>query len=280
EGDWMMLLGRLRYPGVPYHQIGAATNPADPQHWLKRRFSESNLDRVMLHAPTSANRLLPQDYRNRMEALSGIYHARYVLGDWVSVEGALWSSNMIRYREVPKSPWGKDLTQVVVAVDPAVTSGSDSDETGIVVVGKGVDGQAYVLADLSCRLPPAQWAQRAIAAYREFEADRIVAEVNNGGDMVEAVLRAADPSVPYRAVRASRGKRTRAEPVQALYVPSAGRDALVFHAQRFPELENQMVTFDPDGPVSPDRLDALVWGLTELMLSSPTWTGSVVSAIA
>jgi phage terminase large subunit-like protein len=111
------------------------------------------------------------------------------------------------------------LTRVVVAIDPAVTSGQEADETGIVVAGKDKDGHGYVLADISGRYPPTEWARLVIAAYATHGADRIVAEVNNGGDMVGATLRMVDPNVPFSAVRASRGKVVRAEPVAALYQP-------------------------------------------------------------
>jgi phage terminase large subunit-like protein len=207
EGDWMMLGGRLRYPGVPYHQIAAATNPADPQHWLKRRFDEPG-DRLMVHAPTTANRYLPADYLARMSAMTGLYRSRYVEGSWVAVEGALWSPSMIGYGRTPRierhGVAEYDMTRVVVGVDPAVTSGSSSDETGIIVAGIGIDGLVHVLADRSCRLPPAAWAQRVVDAANEFGADRIVAEVNNGGDMVEAVRRSTascrtGPSMPAGA---------------------------------------------------------------------------------
>lgn len=183
------------------------------------------------------------------------------------VPGALWSRQMvedsrIRVELVP------EMERVVVAVDPAVTSGEDSDETGIVVAGKGINGRAYVLADRTCRLSPDGWARRAALAYEEFDADRIVAEVNNGGDLVERVIRTVDPRISYKKVTASRGKRVRAEPVAALY--EQGRVSHVSsEAGGFPELEDQMCSFVPEGmDRSPDRVDALVWALTELMLQS------------
>jgi len=175
------------------------------------------------------------------------------------VPGALWTRKVIEDLRVNEPP---ELARVVVAIDPAVTSGEDSDETGIIVVGRGLDGQGYVLKDLSCRMSPDGWARRAVNAYHEFRADRVVAEVNNGGDLVEKVIRTVDPTVPYRAVRASRGKRVRAEPVAALY--EQGR---VHHVGGLPLLEDQMCAFLPEGSdVSPDRVDALVWAITELML--------------
>ena len=134
----------------------------------------------------------------------------------------------------------------MVAIDPAVASGEQSDETGIIVPARDADGHGYVLADASGHYAPAEWARAAIAAYHAHAADRIVAEVNNGGDMVEATLRMIDPNVPFRAVRASRGKTARAEPVAAFY--EQGR---VHHVGAFPRLEDQMCAFVPGaGPVS------------------------------
>lgn len=174
-------------------------------------------------------------------------------------------------------PIYKNLQRIVIGIDPAVTATEDSDETGIIVAGKGVDGFAYVLEDLSCRLSPEGWARRAINAFHDFKADRIIAEVNNGGDMVEHVLRTIDPKIPYTKVHASRGKAIRAEPIAALY--EQGR---VFHIKPFPDLEDQMCNFVPgnyDG--SPDRLDALVWALSTLMVTNEPsrrlrlWSGGV-----
>lgn len=278
EGDWMMLQGRLRFPGVPWNQIAGATNPADPQHWLKRRFTPSTDERTYLHARTSDNRLLPAAYQKRMAGLQGLYRTRYVEGEWVAVEGALWSPDMIRYEEAPlilrRGELHRDLTRVVVAVDPAVSSGAHSDETGVVVVGLGSDGRAYVLADRSCRLPPEQWAQRVVEAYDEFKADLVVAEVNNGGDLVESVLRTVNTNLSYRGVHASRGKRVRAEPVASLYAQDKVR-----HVGAMVELENELCSYDPDGAVSPNRLDAMVWGITNLMLEN-VWSGSSDVAVA
>lgn len=175
------------------------------------------------------------------------------------VPGALWQRDRI---DALRSRAAPPLRRVVVAVDPAVTSGENADETGIVVAGLADDGHAYVLADLTCRDSPDAWARRAVRAYHEYRADRIVAEVNNGGDLVERIIRTVDGRVPYKAVRASRGKATRAEPVAALY--EQGR---VHHVGMFAVLEDQQCRYVPDGyDGSPDRVDALVWALTELVL--------------
>jgi len=155
-----------------------------------------------------------------------------------------------------------DLQRIVVAIDPAVTSGEDADHTGIIVAGKGIDACGYILADLTCRLSPDGWGRRAVGAYHHYRAERIIAEVNNGGDLVERVIRVVDPNVSFKAVRASRGKAVRAEPIAALY--EQGR---IFHTRPFPELEDELCNFVPDALEGPlDRADALVWALTELML--------------
>jgi phage terminase large subunit-like protein len=179
------------------------------------------------------------------------------------VPGALWQLERIEELRARKAP--QPLERVVVAIDPATTFGPDSDETGIIVIGLGADGCGYVLDDLSGRFPPSEWANRAIQAYRMYSADRIVGEVNNGGAMVEHTLRSVDPAIPFKAVHASRGKLTRAEPVSALY--QQGR---VHHVGVFGPLEDQLTSYDGSrAGSSPDRLDALCWGAHELLLGDP-----------
>ena len=176
------------------------------------------------------------------------------------VPGALWNRDQLDALRVAVAP---ELVRIVVAIDPATTSGDDADETGIIVAGRGIDGQGYLLADLSGRYSPDGWARAAVGAYRGWGADRIVAEANQGGDLVEATLRTVDPGVAYRAVHASRGKRTRAEPIAALY--EQGR---VHHVGAYPALEDQLCAALPEGGAGPDdRLDALVWAFTELGLA-------------
>jgi phage terminase large subunit-like protein len=179
--------------------------------------------------------------------------------------GALWKREQIDALRVPGYP---TLERVVIAIDPAVTSGEDSDETGIIVAGRArIDGEthAFVLDDVSGRYSPNAWAQLVANTFREQQADRVIAEVNNGGDLVEANLRTVDRNLPFTKVHASRGKRVRAEPVAGLY--EQGR---VHHVGSLDLLEDQMCMWDPNlGEKSPDRMDALVWALTELMLGHP-----------
>lgn len=178
------------------------------------------------------------------------------------VPGALWTRAMLDGTRVKAAP---DMVRVVVAVDPSGTKGDGGgDDIGIVVAGKGVDGRCYVMADRSCNLSPDGWGRRAVAAYSEFRADRIVAERNFGGAMVEHVIRSIDRSVSYREVTASRGKIARAEPVAALY-----EQGKVSHVGAFTQLEDQLCQMTGSGFIgegSPDRADAAVWAITELML--------------
>jgi phage terminase large subunit-like protein len=181
------------------------------------------------------------------------------------IPGALWQRSTIDDTRRSEAP--DNLERVIVAIDPATSSDEGSDETGLVCVGLSTDDdgfkRGYVLADRSLRGSPDEWAKAAVALYREFDADRIIAEKNQGGEMVEAVIRAVDRHVPVRLVHASRGKVVRAEPVSALY-----EQRRIHHVGRFDELEDQMCTFsidyDRSNNGSPDRLDALVWGLTAL----------------
>ena len=182
-----------------------------------------------------------------------------------AMEGALWRPSLIDESRLDQNV-DVNFEKIIVAIDPAVTSGENSDETGIVVVGKGGQNQYYVLEDKSGKYSADEWGRMAITAYHEWQADIIVAEVNNGGDLVERLIRGIDPNVPYRSVHASRGKMVRAEPIAAMY-----EQRRVHHMGFFSELESQMCTYTGDRPKpSPDRLDALVWGLTELSKSSGT----------
>ncbi len=176
-------------------------------------------------------------------------------------EGALWNNKMIEETRLSEET-DIELKKIVVAVDPAVTSHANSDETGIVIVGKDFADKYYVIDDISGIYTPDQWARKAIQAVYEYDANHLVAEVNQGGDLVERLIRSIDPTCPYRAVRATRGKMLRAEPVSALY-----EQKKVHHIGYLPELEQQMVSYTGETNTSPDRLDALVWGLTELSKS-------------
>jgi len=180
---------------------------------------------------------------------------------------ALWKRADIennRVREIPQ------LVYVVVGVDPAVTSKEGSDDTGIVVAGKGANGHGYVLGDYTLHDTPKKWAEAAITAYNLHEANTIVGEVNNGGDLVEMNIKTVNSMIPFESAHASRGKAIRAEPISALY--EQGR---IHHAVTFLELEDQMVEWVPGSGKSPDRVDALTWSLSSLELNNDSYIHSV-----
>ena len=184
--------------------------------------------------------------------------------------GALWKRDWLERNRVTNFP---DLARVVVAIDPAATSDDEeSAETGIVVAGLGTDGFGYVLDDVSLRDTPEGWAKAAVAAYHRHRADRIIAETNNGGEMVGHTIRTVEPGVPFSEVYATRGKAIRAEPISALY--EQGR---IKHVGFFADLEDQLCTWMP-GEKSPDRLDALVWAFTELDIAGTESYGAAVVA--
>lgn len=210
--------------------------------------------------------LAPKFLKKIQEKYAGTRLGRQELAAEVldDLPDALWTrANLDQYRrkgkEVPR------LERIVVAVDPAAKTNElqeDGAATGIVVAGVGEDGRGYVFDDSTVRASPNGWARMAVACFDRYEADCIVGEINNGGEMVEATIRSVRSMIPFRAVHASRGKWTRAEPVAALY--EQGR---ISHVGIFAELEDEMVLFGPNGladGVSPDRVDALVWALTEL----------------
>ena len=183
------------------------------------------------------------------------------------VEGALWSHFQIEKARIKQEDI-PNMRRIVVAIDPAVTSNSNSDETGIVIAGIGENDKYFILDDKSGKLSPDNWCRVAIEEFYRYNANIIVAETNNGGDLVEKILRTIDNNIPYKSVTATRGKMLRAEPVSALY-----EQEKVFHTKIFPQLEDQMCSYTGDSRKSPDRLDALVWALTELSSSSrkPLW---------
>jgi hypothetical protein len=251
-------------------------NPPGKGHWTYQMFvagvepdsrqpiaDRSQYASLYMNPHDNAANLSPE-YLAELASLPERARKRFLDGEYqTEIDGALWTLETLEQGRVENVP---DLQRVVVGVDPSGASGDEnsrSDAIGIVVAGKGVDGRGYVLEDLTCRLSPEAWARRAVDAYRRHSADCIVAEKNFGGDMVRAVLRAVDADVPIRLVTASRGKAVRAEPIAALYEQSK-----VSHVGMFVELEDEMLNFSVSGyqgSKSPNRADALVWVLTELM---------------
>lgn len=249
--------------------LSATFTPKGQRHWTYEVFGQGQPNTALFQARTLDNPFLPSGF---YDAVRSQYTAAYALqeleGRFISdVEGALWKRATLDDYRVRVAP--PELVRIVVAIDPASTSGSDSDETGIIVAGLDAHGHGYVLEDCSLRATPHAWGSRAVAAYHAHEASRIVAETNQGGEMVELTIRTVDREVPYRAVHASRGKATRAEPIAALY--EQGR---VHHVGYHRELEDQMCMWVP-GDKSPDRMDALVWALSDLMLKHAASGGSL-----
>jgi phage terminase large subunit-like protein len=221
-----------------------------------------NASTYVTHARTSDNPHLSQIVRKRLyDRYGGTRLGRQELeAEWLDdVPGALWTRDILERNRVTNVP---DLVRIVVAIDPSGGESEGHAECGIIAAGKGADGHGYVLRDVSERLSPERWARRAVQLYHELKADRLLAEANFGGQMVQSTIRAVDPSVPVKLVNASRGKRLRAEPVAAL-----DEQNKIHHVGMHAVLEDQLTSWVPDsGDPSPDRLDARVWALTELLL--------------
>lgn len=259
---WDQLLFGLRLGQNPQAVVTTTPKPTP----LVRRIAQDARTRLTRgRTRDNADNLAPAALEQLEAKYAGTRLGRQELEAEIldDIPGALWTRAMID--EALKPVEIPQMRRIVVAVDPSGTRGDDGgDSIGIVVAGKGMDGRAYVLADRTCDLSPAGWGRRAVEAYAEFKADRIVAERNFGGAMVEHVIRTADPYASYEEVVASRGKAVRAEPVASLY--EQGR---VTHVQSMPDLEDQMCQMAGDGYLgegSPDRLDAMVWALSFLML--------------
>ena len=263
---------RLNPPkGVPPKLI-IDYNPPSKKHWGYRIFHEHKnpeTDAPLRHQerygylrmnPVDNTENLNESYLETLESLGEKRRRRFYLGEYSDdTEGALWKRDwIIRHRVESVS----DLTRVVVAVDPAVTGNETSDDTGIIVVGsKTVDGKEhyYVMDDFTYHGDVTGWGQSVIDAYRRHSADLVVAETNQGGDLVEMNIRNYDRSIRFKKVTATRGKALRAEPIANLYDMG-----LVHHVGNFLELEDELCMWTPEDKESPNRLDALVWGVTYL----------------
>jgi phage terminase large subunit-like protein len=260
---WDMLQFALRLGRHP--QMVVTTTPR-PIPLLKKLIADAATAVTRAATADNAENLAPTFVEEMTRRYAGTALGRQELwGEIVDdTSRALWRRDWIEAQRVAAAP---ELATIVVAVDPPVTATARSDACGIVVAGLGPDGRVYVIDDRTLRgREPLVWARAAVAAYRDHLADRVVAEINQGGDLVVTLLRQVDAAVPVRTVRATRGKWLRAEPIAALY--AEGR---VAHVGTFAALEDQMCAFGSDGRVegrSPDRLDALVWALTDLMIGT------------
>ncbi len=262
ETTWANLLMGLRLGVRPRVCITTTPRPIG----LLKELMKDPTTRVT-RGSTFDNRanLSPTFLRQMAERYGGTRLGRQELEAEIleDLPGALWRRETLDRARVRRAP---DLERLVVAIDPPVTSGSAADACGIVLAGRAADGHAYVLADCTLEgATPLAWARHAVTLYSLHRADRIVAEVNNGGELIELLIRQVDPQASFRALRARRGKVVRAEPVAALY-----ERGLVHHVGAMTQLEDQLCGFVSGrgwtGPGSPDRADALVWALTDLML--------------
>lgn len=267
---WDMLQFGLRLGDRPRQII---TTTPRPIALLKRILSDKTT--VVTRGSTFANaaNLAPSFLKQILERYQGTRLGRQELEAEIleDVPGALWSRHIIDETRVHDHG---DMQRIVVAIDPPVTSGENADECGIIAAGRDGDGHGYILADATSQgEKPGEWASRAVRTYHQMQADCIVVEVNNGGEMIGAMIAQVDPQIPVKSVHATRGKYTRAEPISMLY-----EQRRVHHVGAFPKLEDQMCSMTPDfdkdeAGYSPDRLDAMVWAMTELMLtrqSSPS----------
>jgi phage terminase large subunit-like protein len=269
QGTWDMLQFGLRLGRNPRW---LATTTPRPIKLLKALLAREGQDVVVTRGSTFENEanLAPTFVQALRDRYEGTRLGRQEINAELlsDTPGALWRLEWLDRDRVAEAP---EFKRIVVAIDPAVSNNEGSDETGIIVAGT-VDQHSYVIEDLSGRYAPHEWAAKAIEAYKRHNADRIIAEVNNGGAMVEATIRAVDTHISFKAVHASRGKVVRAEPIAAMY-----EQKKVHHVGGFATLEDQMCAFTSDfdrgrSGYSPDRVDALVWALTELNGRQNTWS--------
>ena len=260
EDAWEQLQFGLRLGDKP--RIVVTTTPR-PKPLIRKLLARKDGSVVVTRGTTFDNRanLAPSALAELLARYDGTRLGRQELfGELLEdVEGALWTLALIEEHRLQQTL--SQTIRTVVAVDPAVTD--TGGETGIIVCSKDANAHGYVHADYSLRGTPDQWARRVVAAYDEWEADAVVVEINQGGQMVAQTLRTVRPNLPIREVRASQGKRVRAEPISAMY--EQGR---IHHVGVFEELETQLTTWTPEDGKSPDRLDALVWGMSELLQHS------------
>lgn len=290
----LVLRTRLAQPGTGLRLKGYYDlNPTSTQHWTHVEFGEkrSPLDRTLLQDPEEYERLflnpvdnkanLDPKYLQSLANLPKSFRERFYSGNYVaSIDGALWTPDLLelcREEPIDPDPAGKklaDFQRIAVGVDPSGAQSkkdTKNDEIGIVVAGKRHNNTATVLEDATMKGGPKDWGRAVVAAYKKWKADIVVAEANYGGGMVASTIQAVDRNVPVKLVNASRGKVIRAEPVAALYASDSGdQEIRVRHAgRRFDKLEDEMILFSREGykgERSPNRADAAVWAVTELML--------------
>ena len=252
----------IRQQGIA-NRVVLVMNPSNKSHWVFTNYINANRDDVTHVHTTYMDNLanLSESFLEQAERTRQTNPIRYKHifgGEWLDEsEGILWNRMIINQHRTETYT----AKRIVIGVDPATTATMDSDETGIIVGCIDDNGNGYVLEDLSGRYSPSQWGALVGSAYTRWNADCIVAEKNQGGDMVETILRQHHKTARVKLVSATKGKAVRAEPIYGLY-----EQGKVYHVGQFPILEHQMVTFNPESGQSPDRVDALVWLFTDLML--------------
>jgi phage terminase large subunit-like protein len=283
HGGWFDELAAFKYPDTwDQYQFGArlgehpqtiVTTTPRPTKLIKDLITRSGVLVVRGSTFDNAKNLAPSALAELKLRYENTRLGRQELYGEIldTVEGALWTREVIERARVTDLP---PLIRIVIAIDPAVTANATSDETGIVAAGITADNHYYVLDDKSLRASPDAWARVAVNLYHDLKADKIIAETNNGGDMVTLLIRQVDHNVPVKKVTATRGKQVRAEPISSLY--EQGR---VHHHGYFAELETQLCEWTPIASFSPDRLDALVWALTELSEGASSIMGLAALAI-
>lgn len=239
-------------------------NPSHKEHFVYKEFVKTQReDTTFIHTTYLDNvHNLSESYLAEIERTKQLNPKRYrhiFLGEWLDeAEGVLWNNEIIELCRVYNKP---KLKAIVVAIDPAITANENSDETGIVVCGIDHNGVGYVLDDVSGKYSPGEWAKTAKLAADKWGADKYVAEKNQGGDMVKHIIRQNDQTRKIKMVTATKGKLLRAEPIYSLY-----EQGKVKHLGNFAQLEKQMLYYTPKSKISPDRLDAMVWGMTDLLI--------------
>ena len=298
---WMEEFAAMRYLDAVYEQMRYGLRVGPRPHWVgsstprsrkivKQMLKDPNLR--VTHGKTNENPHLNEDVKNELYGdYAGTRMGRQELeGELLEdVEGALWKGETIEAYRLKHDDVPEDYDRIIVAIDPAAKSEEGSDETGIIVAAMvrhwdrlGIlypeRSHAFILHDGSGKYAPSAWAKRAIALLNRYKGDMIIAEINNGGEMVKHVVHSIDDTVPYKAVTATRGKTKRAEPVSSLYI-----EGRVHHVGMFEKLEDQMTQWDPmdeDPSWSPDRMDAMVWAITELLIGRKIVTQDTLENIS
>lgn len=258
-GTWDMMMLGLRLGKQP--QVFVTTTSSIGHRLLKTIIKDPYTIRTKGHTFENEENLSAQFIEHIKKIYEGTRLGKQELGGEYLDEGTgvLWSEESIQHGHINQF----EINRVVVSIDPSITTTAEGAETGLVVCGRDDELNGFVMADHSGHYSPNGWAQRAIDLYKTYRANYIVAETNNGGDMVIATIQNLDPTIPCKKVVATRGKRTRAEPISMLY-----EQKRVWHIGEHHKLEDQMIDFNPDDlKIANDRVDAMVWGLTELVIN-------------